>query len=150
MSTNSIFEEDEHPLIRNATFETINKENDFYSCNTQRPSSNTSAVLKSKSYLNAMVDLQQKVKQLTEENASLKSSLNSIKDERNRNMSQSNYMAEELGHKIAVLEPKAKKLEETIKENKKLRDWKEENLKKLKMMEKMIKEYGERMAEYER
>lgn len=63
-------------------------------------------------------------------------------------MSQSNYMAEELSHKIAVLEPKAKKLEETIKENKKLRDWKEENLKKLKMMEKIIKEYGERMAEY--
>lgn len=65
-------------------------------------------------------------------------------------MSQSNYMTEELGHRIAVLEPKAKKLEEMTKENKKLRDWKEENLKKLKMMEKMIKEYGERMVEYEK
>jgi hypothetical protein len=64
MSTNSIYEEDEHPLIRNETFETINKENDLNFYNSARANQNTSAVLKSKSYLNAMTDLQSKVKQL--------------------------------------------------------------------------------------
>lgn len=69
MSTNSIFEQDEHPLIRNDTFESLHKENDFNAFNTCRESSkNHSFASKSKSYVNAMVDLQNKVKILEKEN----------------------------------------------------------------------------------
>ena len=39
-------------------------------------------------------------------------------------------MNESLRSRIEILEPKAKKMEEVIKENKKLRDWKDENSKK--------------------
>jgi hypothetical protein len=49
-------------------------------------------------------------------------------------------MNESLRSRIEILEPKAKKMEEMIKENKKLRDWKDENCKKIKMFEKSFKE----------
>lgn len=56
--------------------------------NTLRhPFQNTSSVAKSKSYLNAMTDLQSKVKQLEQENANLKNTLRFFKEDRNRSMS---------------------------------------------------------------
>lgn len=67
MSTNSIFEQEEHNLQRNDTFESLpNKENDHLAFNSAKPtlSNNSSGVMKSKSYVNAMVDLQSKVKHL--------------------------------------------------------------------------------------
>jgi|LakMenE18May11ns_1017448.scaffolds.fasta_scaffold5444208_1 hypothetical protein len=55
--------------------------------NSARPLQNTSSVLKSKSYLNAMTDLQAKVKQLEQENDSMKNTLRYMKEDRNRSMS---------------------------------------------------------------
>jgi flagellar capping protein FliD len=78
---------------------------------TRQPMQNTSSVLKSKSYLNAMTDLQTKVKQLEQENDNLKNTIRFLKEDRNRSMSESNCMTEELKTKIHSLEPKAKKLE---------------------------------------
>ena len=48
---------------------------------------NTSTVIKSKSYLNAMTDLQNKVKSLEQENQSLKQSLKMFRDDRSRAVS---------------------------------------------------------------
>lgn len=61
---------------------------------TRQPIQNPSSVLKSKSYLNAMTDLQSKVKQLEQENDSLKNTLRFLKEDRNRSMSESSCMAE--------------------------------------------------------
>jgi exonuclease VII small subunit len=61
---------------------------------TRQPMQNTSSILKSKSYLNAMADLQTKVKQLEQENDSLKNTLRFLKEDRNRSMSESNCVAE--------------------------------------------------------
>lgn len=77
----------------------------------RQPFQNTSSVLKSKSYLNAMTDLQSKVKQLEQENGNLKNILRNLKEDKNRSISESNVLNEELKTRITSLEPKAKKLE---------------------------------------
>ena len=59
-------------------------------------------------------------------------------------------MNESLRSRIEILEPKAKKMEEVIKENKKLRDWKDENSKKMKMLEKSFKETQDKYSMYEK
>jgi hypothetical protein len=87
MSTNSVFEQEEHSLQRNETFESLHKENDQLAFNSARPlSNNSSTVLKSKSYLNAMVDLQNKVKHLEIENSGLKHTVASLKEDRKKAM----------------------------------------------------------------
>jgi predicted RNase H-like nuclease (RuvC/YqgF family) len=97
MSTNSIYEQDEHTLGRNATFESLNKENDPISFNSLRqPFGNNSSLSKSKSYVNAMLDLQEKVKTLERENESLKATVLTLRDEKERNMSESAILNEDL------------------------------------------------------
>lgn len=65
MSANSIYEQEEHSLQRNETYESLYKENDQLAFNSARPTiQNNSGVFKSKSYINAMKDLQAKAKQL--------------------------------------------------------------------------------------
>lgn len=100
MSTNSIFEQDEHTLQRTETFESL-KENDQLAFNSARPTlANTSGVVKSKSYVNAMLDLQNRVKQMEQENKSLASAVNSLREERNRSMSESTHLTQELKQRL--------------------------------------------------
>jgi hypothetical protein len=140
MSTNSIFEQEEHTLQRNETFESLNKENDQLAYNSAKPmSNNSSAVMKSKSYVNAMVDLQNKVKHLEIENNSLKKSVCSLKEARNQAMSESSHVTEELKSRLEMLEPKTRRLDEVVRDNKMLRDMKEENVRKIKLLEKINK-----------
>ena len=61
---------------------------------------NSSTLTKSKSYVNAMVDLQNKVKHLEVENNSLKQSVHSLKEARNYAMSESTHVTEELKSRL--------------------------------------------------
>jgi hypothetical protein len=55
-------------------------------------------------------------------------------------------VAEELKSRLEVLEPRTKKLEELVRDNKMLRDLKEENTRKIKLLDKVNKESQLRLA----
>ena len=71
--------------------------------------------MKSKSYVNAMLDLQQKVKSLEVENHKLKEVAYSLKEENAKTMRDSMCVKEEMKNRLEILEPKTKRTEELIK-----------------------------------
>jgi hypothetical protein len=79
--------------------ESLDKEKE----NNSMVSNGGSVESKNKSYVNAMLALQKKVKTLEDENSFIKKSLSIVNDERNRSMSESCATEEELKSRIQVL-----------------------------------------------
>ena len=65
-------------------------------------------------------------------------------------MTESTHVKEELKSRLEVLEPKTKKMEELIRDNKMLRETREESLRKAKILDKVNKEDQLRFVEYEK
>ena len=60
-----------------------------------------------------------------------------INEEKSRSMSESFAIEEQLRSRIEILEPKTQKIDELMTENKKLRETKEEKVRRLKMVERI-------------
>lgn len=65
-------------------------------------------------------------------------------------MTESTHVKEELKSRLEILEPKTKKMEELIRDNKMLRETRQESLRKAKILEKVNKEDQLRFVEYEK
>ena len=65
-------------------------------------------------------------------------------------MTESTHVKQELKSRLEVLEPKTKKMEELIRDNKMLRETREESLRKAKILDKVNKEDQLRFVEYEK
>ena len=87
-----------------------------------------------------MIALQKKVKTLEDENTFMKKNLNRLSDEKNRSISDSLVMEQELRAKLQILEPKTKKIDELIEENKRLREGKDEKNRKSKILQKKFQD----------
>ena len=81
-----------------------------------------------------MLALQKKVQTLQDENTFVKRNLSRLSEERNRSISDSQATEEELRSRLLILEPKKKRVDELIEENKRLRETKDEKTRKTKIV----------------
>ena len=81
-----------------------------------------------------MLALQKKVQTLQDENTFVKRNLSRLSEERNRSISDSQATEEELRSRLLILEPKTKRVDELIEENKRLRETKDEKTRKTKIV----------------
>ena len=93
-----------------------------------------------------MLDLQQKVKSLEAENHKWKEMAHNLKEESAKTMRDSIYAKEEMQNRLGILEPKTKRTEELIKENKMLRDTRDENTRKVKLVDRANKDSQFKLA----
>lgn len=98
--------------------------------------SRNSTESKSKSYVNAMIALQKKVKTLEDENSFMRKNITKINQERAQSMTESSVAEEQLKSRLKLIEPKLVKMDELIESNKILREAKEERTRKIKILQK--------------
>ena len=65
-------------------------------------------------------------------------------------MRDSMHVKEEMQHRLGILQPKTKRTEYLVKQNKMLRDTRDENMRKVKMVDRIVKESQFKLAQYER